>query len=73
MILTKFLIEDGKSHWMSGLTLIGEYRVTSRSGQIPTQPTGIYIIISATFWYYPTHLMGVLGGNMSLFACPGGD
>ena len=24
VILVKFLIEDGKSHWMSGLTLIGE-------------------------------------------------
>ena len=38
VILAKFLIEDGKSHWMSGLTLIGEYRATGRSGQILNSP-----------------------------------
>lgn len=71
VILAKFLIEDGKSHWMSGLTLIGMQRV-GRSGYVLTRPAGIYIIISTTFWFYPTYLMGVLGGNSSLFTCGGG-
>jgi hypothetical protein len=38
VILVKFLIEDGKSHWMSGLTLVGEY-TCRQSVQPDSNPT----------------------------------
>ncbi|PVF93594.1 hypothetical protein CPB86DRAFT_789921 [Serendipita vermifera] len=53
VLLVKFVIEDGRTHWLNGFTLVC-----------------VYAMIASTFWHFPTSLMGLLGGNQTLFVCP---
>lgn len=52
VLLVKFVIEDGRTHWLNGVTLVC-----------------VYIMLATTFWHFPTNLMGLLGGNQTLFIC----
>jgi len=52
VLLVKFVIEDGRTHWLNGVTLVC-----------------VYIMLATTFWHFPTSLMGLLGGNQTLFIC----
>lgn len=54
VLLVKFVIEDGRTHWLNGVTLVC-----------------VYIMLATTFWHFPTSLMGLLGGNQTLFMCGG--
>lgn len=53
VLIVKFSIEDGKSHWMSGVVLIGMSPYELECPQPLTTEAGVYVVIALSFWDYP--------------------
>jgi Ca2+:H+ antiporter len=59
VLLVKFSVEDGKSHWMSGMALVCElplFFYSARETKIIIMDLcsiAVYILVALSFWHFP--------------------
>lgn len=53
VLLVKFSVEDGKSHWLSGVVLIGRFPSQPLVCSILISISAVYILIAISFWNFP--------------------
>ncbi|EIN10818.1 calcium/proton exchanger [Punctularia strigosozonata HHB-11173 SS5] len=63
VLLVKFSIEDGKSHWMSGVVLVGACCASLPGLSLNSVPdAAVYVVIAISFWYFPDSTAPAVAG-----------
>jgi len=68
VLLVKFSVEDGKSHWMSGIALTGMSHIIfhfcwSIYWSRRLLLSGVYILIAIAFWHFPGDTLRTIQGT----------